>query len=72
MRLNKSLYEALEKHYEAKHSRAKFQLDLAFNKPVAVGEHPQLVDDSIKLIDEMAAAEESLTILSKNFGEYNE
>lgn len=72
MSLSKSLYNALQRHYEAKHSKAKFQLDLAFRRSVAIGDHPQIVDDSIKLIDEMAAAEEALTVLTKHYGRYND
>tara|TARA_R100001082_G_scaffold37249_1_gene19605 strand:- start:3234 stop:3452 length:219 start_codon:yes stop_codon:yes gene_type:complete len=72
MSLSKSLYDALQRHYEAKHSKAKFQLDLAFRRSVAIGDHPQIVDDSIKLIDEMAAAEEALTVLTKHYGRYND
>ena len=72
MSLSKSLYNALQKYYEAKHSKAKFQLDLAFRRSVAIGDHPQIVDDSIKLIDEMAAAEEALTVLTKHYGRYND
>ena len=72
MNLSISLYDALQRHYEAKHSKAKFQLDLAFRRSVAIGDHPQIVDDSIKLIDEMAAAEEALTVLTKHYGRYND
>jgi hypothetical protein len=72
MNLSRGLYGALQKHYEAKHSKAKFQLDLAFRRSVAIGDHPQIVDDSIKLIDEMASAEESLAVLLKHYGRYND
>jgi hypothetical protein len=47
-------------------------MNLAFEKPIAVGDHPQIVDDCIKLIDEIAAADESLEILRSYFGDMNE
>jgi len=72
MTLKQNLYKALYDHYVAKRNKAIFHMNLAFEKPVAVGDHPQIVDDCIKLIDEIAAADESLEILRSYFGDMNE
>ena len=72
MTLKQNLYKALYDHYAAKRNKAIFHMNLAFEKPVAVGDHPQIVDDCIKLIDEIAAADESLEILRSYFGDMNE
>jgi|TARA_A100001515_G_scaffold74428_2_gene59152 hypothetical protein len=70
--LKKNLYKALYNNYQAKKDKALFQLNLAFEKPVAVGEHPQLVEDCIKLVDEVAAADESINTLENYFGDVND
>jgi hypothetical protein len=38
------LYKALESKYQAKIDEAMATLDIYFNKPVGVGEHPDIVD----------------------------
>ena len=72
MTLKQNLYKALHDHYTAKKNKAIFQMNLAFEKPIAVGDHPQIVDDCIKLIDEIAAADESLEVLKDYFGDMND
>jgi len=67
--LKENLYKALIKHFEAKREKALYQMNLGFQKPVAVGEHPTLIEDMIKMTEEVAAAEESLEILTKYFGD---
>ena len=47
MTLKQNLYTALHDHYIAKRNKAVFQMNLAFEKPVAVGDHPQIVDDCV-------------------------
>ena len=68
MKLKRDLYKALYANYQAKKDKALFQLNLAFENPVAVGDHPQLVDDCIKLIDEVACADESIATLTSYYG----
>tara|TARA_R100000900_G_scaffold142493_1_gene124383 strand:- start:1185 stop:1406 length:222 start_codon:yes stop_codon:yes gene_type:complete len=70
--LKQNLYQALYNHYQAKKDKAMFQLNLSFQNPVAIGEHPQLVDDCIKLVDEVASADESIQTLESYFGDMNE
>ena len=70
--LTNSLYMSLKCHYKGQVNKALYQLDLAFQKPVAIGEHPKIVEDCIKLIKELSEAEEALETLEKNFGIYKE
>ena len=70
--LTNSLYMSLKCHYKGQVNKALYQLDLAFQKPVAIGEHPKIVEDCIVLLKQLAEAEEALEILEKNFGIYKE
>ena len=70
--LTNSLYMSLKCHYKGQVNKALYQLDLAFQKPVAIGEHPKIVEDCIVLIKELSEAEEALETLEKNFGMYRE
>ena len=72
MSLQQNLYTALYANYQAKKDKALFQLNLAFENPVAVGEHPQLVDDCIKLVDDISAADESLETLESYYEDMND
>jgi|TARA_R100000908_G_C3643583_1_gene78643 hypothetical protein len=62
------LYRALEDRFEAQKSHAIATLELSFSRPVAIGEHPQLLDDMAKLVSDVATAEENLAALRDNFG----
>ena len=70
--LNYTLYKAIHAYYEGERTKYLYQLDLAFQKPVAIGEHPKIVEDSVVLIKQLAEAEEALETLEKNFGVYEE
>ena len=70
--LTNSLYMSLKCHYKGQANKALYQLDLAFQKPVAIGEHPKIVEDCIVLIKQLAEAEEALETLEQNFGVYRE
>ena len=64
-------YNALLKHFEAERDRCLYQLNLSFENPVAVGEHPTLLEDHKKLIGELAHAEECIDSLEINFNRVN-
>ena len=70
--LTNTLYKSLRCHYKGEVNRVLYQLDLAFQNPVAIGEHPKIVEDCIVLLKQLAEAEEALEILEKNFGIYKE
>ena len=64
-----AMYDALENKFEADRAKAIATLRISFEKPVAIGEHPTLLDDMAKLVAELANAEESLAALRDNFGD---
>ena len=70
--LKKNLYSALTKHFEAKREKAIYQLNLAFQKSVSVGEHPKIVEDAIVLTEEIATADEAIDALQSYFGDMND
>ena len=59
MSIKEHFFNALEDRFMADKSKAIAQLELSFNQPVAIGEHPQLLDDMAKLIADVATAEEN-------------
>jgi len=61
----KLIIEALEDRYNAQISEAEATLKIYLEKPVAIGEHPQHVDEADKLIEKIAAAEEKLKVLQE-------
>tara|TARA_Y100001972_G_scaffold43448_1_gene53431 strand:+ start:227 stop:430 length:204 start_codon:yes stop_codon:yes gene_type:complete len=61
----KLIIEALTDRYNAQISEAEATLKIYLEKPVAIGEHPQHVDEADKLIEKIAQAEEKLEILQE-------
>ena len=59
----KLILDALEDRYNSQISEAEATLKIYLEKPVAIGEHPQHVDEVDKLIEKIANAEEKLQIL---------
>ena len=58
---------ALKKKYEAEVDVAKATIQVYFDKPVGIGEHPQFLDELDKVLTNIANAEENLKTLSKYF-----
>ena len=63
------LYNALKSECEAEINEALLTLDMCMNQPVAIGEHPTLLDDMEKLVHEIAENEHKLEALTKHCGE---
>ena len=61
------LYKALEKKYESDIASAKSTMIIYFDNPVAIGEHPQFIEEMDKQLEKMANAEEKLITLNKHF-----
>jgi|TARA_X000000950_G_C13840190_1_gene629883 methylaspartate ammonia-lyase len=59
------ILSALEDRYNAQISEADATLKIYLEKPVAIGEHPQHVDEADKLVEKIANAEEKLKILQE-------
>jgi len=65
MSLRSALINALEDRYNAQISEADATVQIYLQKPVAIGEHPQHLDEIDKLIEKIAHAEEKLQILQQ-------
>jgi|TARA_R110000803_G_C11784647_1_gene297127 hypothetical protein len=65
MNLRPTLLQALEDRYNAQISEADATIQIYLEKPVAIGEHPQHLDELDKLIEKIAAADEKLQILQQ-------
>ena len=63
--MKKAILQALEDRYNAQISEADATLKIYLEKPVAIGEHPQHVDEADKLVEKIANAEEKLRILQE-------
>ena len=59
----KLILDALEDRYNSHISEAEATIKTYLENPVAIGEHPQHVDEVDKLIEKIATAEEKLEIL---------
>tara|TARA_R110000868_G_scaffold100770_1_gene277233 strand:+ start:389 stop:595 length:207 start_codon:yes stop_codon:yes gene_type:complete len=65
MSLRSTLLQALEDRYQAQVSEADATIQIYLEKPVAIGEHPQHIDELDKLVTKIAEAEEKLQILQQ-------
>ena len=63
--MRRAMLEALEKKYEADIAQADATIQIYLEKPVAIGEHPQHLDEIDKLITKIAEAEEKITVLQQ-------
>tara|TARA_Y100000310_G_scaffold282991_1_gene304659 strand:+ start:121 stop:375 length:255 start_codon:yes stop_codon:yes gene_type:complete len=68
--MNKLLQASIDK-YQAEISEALATLDVYFNNPVAIGEHPDLLAEIDKYIDKLDNAQSKLKTLRMNFTERN-
>ena len=57
------MIEALEKRYEAIIAESFATIEIYMAKPVAIGEHPQHLDEINKLLSKICEAEHKLEIL---------
>tara|TARA_B100000131_G_scaffold265941_1_gene263665 strand:- start:273 stop:476 length:204 start_codon:yes stop_codon:yes gene_type:complete len=64
---NKLLYNALKARYEAQRVSALATLDVYDKNAAGIGEHPQVVEEMAKQLELLAAAEDCLGSLEKNF-----
>jgi len=61
--LRDSIIQALEDRYNAKISEADATIKIYLERPVAIGEHPQHLDEIDKLLQNIADAQEKLNEL---------
>tara|TARA_R100001510_G_scaffold48727_1_gene46661 strand:- start:99 stop:305 length:207 start_codon:yes stop_codon:yes gene_type:complete len=65
MSLRSTLLQALEDRYNAQISEADATIQIYLEKPVAIGEHPQHLEEIDKLIEKITNAEEKLGVLQQ-------
>jgi len=64
---NNVLYDALKAQFEAKKQKALATLTIYLTNPVGIGEHPQHIDEMVKLAEELAEADDVVKTLEKTF-----
>jgi len=72
MVLSRFLYKALKDKAESNRSSAYATLEVYFNNPAGIGEHPQVVEEMMKQLEIMANAEDCLKTLNESFGQYSD
>ena len=63
--MKKQLLQAALIHFKALKSRAEANLEIYLQGAVGVGEHPDLVEEIVKLTKEITEADESIKYLEK-------
>jgi len=58
--LKQAILQALEDKYNAQISEADATIKIYLEKPVAIGEHPQHIEEIDKLLQKIADAQEKL------------
>ena len=66
------MLNALKSKYESDYKVAEVTLKVYANKPVAIGEHPQHIEEMDKLISKISEAEDNLCTLHLFFGDTGE
>jgi hypothetical protein len=61
------LHEAMMAHFEAERTSALATLQVYYESSVGIGEHPQVVEEMAKQVEKLAAAEDALECLVRNF-----
>ena len=65
----KLLYKALISRFEAQRDAALATIQVYLDDSVGIGEHPQIIDEMAKQVENLAAADDALKALYENFNE---
>ena len=65
--MRESFIEALKRKYEAEIASAKATAEVYLERPVAIGEHPQFLQELDKVLNQISSAEEKLETLHKHY-----
>jgi hypothetical protein len=69
--MNKRLYDALVKKYEAQIAEAEATLEIYFTNSVGIGEHPQHLEEMDKFVTQLTDAMDKKKVLEE-FWKYNQ
>lgn len=61
--------EALRAKYNAQRLEALATLEVYMNNPVGIGEHPQIIEEMDKLVQQVADADGCLEVINNVFSE---
>jgi predicted transcriptional regulator len=64
--IQERIYESLKLKYESEIAEAQFKLDLYYNNPVGVGEHPQIIDEIDNAIKSLGESKDKLQTLKES------
>ena len=62
--MEQKLLNTLVAHYTARLHHAEANLLCYFKNPVGIGEHPDIVGEMVKLVDDVASAKDGLEVLN--------
>ena len=63
--MRRAILEALRARYEAEIAEADATINIYLDNPVAIGEHPQHIEEVNKLVDKIAQAKEKIEVLEE-------
>ena len=63
--MNKRLYDALVKKYEAQIAEAEATLEIYFTNSVGIGEHPQHLEEMDKFVTQLTDAMDKKEVLEE-------
>ena len=66
-KIARRLYQATEAKYTAQIMDARARLSIYFESPVAIGEHPQHIEEMENMARSLAEAEDVLATLKRTF-----
>ena len=67
MNIRDNIMKALRKKYEADIAEAMATANIYLEKPVGIGEHPDIIKEVDKLIEKIAEAEDKVKIINLRF-----
>ena len=67
--IKNKLHKALVSKYEAERDEALATLEVYYNNPAGIGEHPQVVEEMSKQVEKLANAEDCLNQLNIHNGQ---
>tara|TARA_R110000751_G_scaffold167902_1_gene273786 strand:+ start:82 stop:303 length:222 start_codon:yes stop_codon:yes gene_type:complete len=66
--MKKQILDTVALHSVSQYHYAKTNLDNYLANPAAIGEHPDIVTEAIKLVETMESAESNLQTLNEAYG----
>tara|TARA_B100001939_G_scaffold143020_1_gene123803 strand:+ start:507 stop:713 length:207 start_codon:yes stop_codon:yes gene_type:complete len=61
--MKEDILKALEAHFESQILKNKVLLKNYLNNSAGIGEHPDIIEECIKITDELASAQDGLEII---------